>query len=47
MSLRMSPDGMYYWDGQAWVSTLSHDGRSRWNGQAWSIKRTMRRRRSR
>ena len=35
MSVRLSPDGMYYWDGQAWVSTLSHDGRSRWNGQAW------------
>lgn len=26
---------MYYWDGQKWVSTLSHDGRSRWNGMAW------------
>ena len=35
MSVRLSPDGMYYWDGQSWVSTLSHDGRSRWNGVAW------------
>jgi hypothetical protein len=26
---------MYYWDGQQWVSSLSHDGRSRWNGSAW------------
>ena len=26
---------MYYWDGAAWVSTLSQDGRSRWNGSAW------------
>jgi hypothetical protein len=31
----MSPDGMYYWDGQQWLSTLSHDGRNRWNGSAW------------
>ena len=35
MSARLSPDGMYYWDGQGWVSTRSHDGRSRWNGTAW------------
>jgi hypothetical protein len=35
MSTRLSPDGMYYWDGQAWVSTLSHDGRSRWDGTQW------------
>ena len=35
MSTRVSPDGMYYWDGQSWVSTLSHDGRFRWNGTAW------------
>lgn len=35
MSMRLSPDGMYYWDGQQWLSTLSHDGRSRWNGSAW------------
>jgi hypothetical protein len=33
--LRLSGDGLYYWDGRQWVSTLSHDGRSRWNGTAW------------
>jgi hypothetical protein len=32
---RLSPDGMYYWDGQAWKSTLSPDGRFRWDGSAW------------
>jgi hypothetical protein len=31
----MSPDGMYYWDGQQWASTLSPDGRFRWNGSRW------------
>jgi len=31
----MSPDGMYYWDGKTWVSTLSYDRRHRWNGTAW------------
>lgn len=35
MSTRVSPDGMYYWDGQTWVSTLSPDGSHRWNGTAW------------
>jgi len=35
MSARLSPDGLYYWDGQAWVSTLSPDGRHRWNGMSW------------
>jgi hypothetical protein len=35
LSTQISPDGMYYWDGQAWVSTLSHDGMYRWNGAAW------------
>ena len=33
--LRLSDDGLYYWDGQKWVSTLSPDGRFRWNGTAW------------
>ena len=33
--LRLSDDGLYYWDGQKWVSTLSPDGRFRWNGSAW------------
>jgi hypothetical protein len=35
VSTRVSPDGMYYWDGQGWVTTLSPDGRHRWNGVAW------------
>lgn len=35
MSTRLSPDGMYYWDGQQWLSTLSSDGKTRWNGTAW------------
>ena len=33
--LKLSDDGLYYWDGAQWVTTLSHDGRSRWNGTAW------------
>jgi len=33
--LRLSEDGLYYWDGRQWISTLSPDGRSRWNGYAW------------
>jgi hypothetical protein len=32
---RLSEDGLYYWDGRQWLSTLSPDGRSRWNGYAW------------
>ncbi len=35
MSARFSPDGMYYWDGAAWRSTVSPDGRYRWDGAAW------------
>lgn len=35
MSAQLSPDGLYYWDGSAWQSTLSHDGRTRWNGSEW------------
>lgn len=35
MSARFSPDGLYYWDGRQWLSTLSPDGRFRWNGSAW------------
>jgi hypothetical protein len=33
--MRFSPDGLYYWDGVQWVSTISHDGRSRWDGTQW------------
>jgi len=35
VSTQISPDGMYYWDGSQWLSTLSADGRHRWNGAAW------------
>jgi hypothetical protein len=35
MSARLSPDGLYYWDGQSWISTMSPDGRHRWNGTSW------------
>jgi hypothetical protein len=31
----VSEDGLYYWDGRQWISTLSPDGRSRWNGYTW------------
>src|SRR5260370_6017760 len=33
--IRLSDDGLYYWDGSRWISTLSPDGRWRWNGSAW------------
>lgn len=33
--MKLSEDGLYYWDGRQWISTLSPDGRSRWNGYAW------------
>ena len=35
MSAQLSPDGMFYWDGRQWMTTLSPDGRTRWNGTAW------------
>ena len=35
MSAQLSPDGLYYWDGTQWQTTLSHDGRTRWNGSEW------------
>lgn len=35
MSTRFSPDGMYYWNGAQWVSTISPDGRYRWDGANW------------
>jgi hypothetical protein len=33
--MKLSEDGLYYWDGRQWISTLSPDGRSRWNGYSW------------
>jgi hypothetical protein len=32
---RLSADGLYYWDGKQWVTTISPDGRSRWDGTRW------------
>jgi hypothetical protein len=40
--LKLSEDGLYYWDGRRWISTLSPDGRSRWNGYAWAPMAPMR-----
>jgi hypothetical protein len=34
-SLRLSADGLFYWDGKQWVSALSPDGRHRWDGASW------------
>jgi hypothetical protein len=34
-SLRLSADGLFYWDGKQWVSALSPDGRHRWDGSSW------------
>ncbi|HVC99729.1 MAG TPA: hypothetical protein VNG93_01115, partial [Candidatus Dormibacteraeota bacterium] len=31
----MSPDGRFWWDGQAWQPLYSPDGMWRWSGQAW------------
>ena len=33
--MALSPDGRYFWDGQAWRSALSPDGRHRWVGTGW------------
>ncbi len=33
--MRLSADGLYYWDGRQWITTLSADGRSRWDGVRW------------
>lgn len=32
---RISNDGLTYWNGAAWVSTVSPDGKQRWDGVAW------------
>jgi hypothetical protein len=34
-ALRLSTDGLFYWDGQRWVSAISPDGRYRWDGTGW------------
>ncbi len=37
MSAQLSPDGLWWWDGQQWVSALSPDGRWRWTGSRWEL----------
>jgi len=32
---RLSPDGLWYWDGAQWQPLFSPDGSHRWNGAAW------------
>ena len=32
---RFSPDGAWWWNGNAWVSAYSADGQWRWNGNEW------------
>ena len=32
---QVSPDGLWYWTGSDWRSTLSADGTQRWNGTIW------------
>jgi len=31
----LSPDRLFYWDGERWRSALSPDGAWRWDGAAW------------
>lgn len=30
-----SPDGLWWWDGAQWRSTVSPDGLWRWDGRSW------------
>src|ERR1700694_4023397 len=32
---QLSPDGLWYWDGQKWLTTLSANGKFRWDGHNW------------
>jgi hypothetical protein len=32
---RLSADGLFYWNGVQWVTTLSPDARTRWDGAHW------------
>ncbi|MGH7776248.1 MAG: hypothetical protein ACREPI_03615, partial [Candidatus Dormibacterales bacterium] len=32
---QVSKDGLWWWDGLKWRSTLSADGRQRWDGRRW------------
>ena len=31
----LSPDGLWWWDGTRWQTTVSPDGRWRWTGAQW------------
>jgi len=33
--VQLSADGLWWWNGQQWISTLSDDGRWRWDGRTW------------
>ena len=46
MSAQFSPDGLFYWDGQRWVSAISPDGAWRWDGSAWRAARAPMRRKT-
>ncbi len=35
MTGELSPDRLFYWDGERWVNALSPDGAWRWDGAAW------------
>ena len=32
---RLSEDGKTFWDGTAWITTISNDGAMRWDGTHW------------
>jgi hypothetical protein len=36
----LSPDGLYFWDGIRWQSTISPDGLWTWNGVQWIQRQT-------
>ncbi len=33
---RLAEDGQTFWDGTAWISTVSDDGTLRWDGTHWA-----------
>jgi hypothetical protein len=37
---QLSGDGLWWWNGQQWISTLSEDGRWRWDGRTWQPVQT-------
>src|ERR1035437_2263862 len=36
MSGQLSPDGLYFWDGASWQSSVSPDSKFRWDGTQWA-----------